>query len=264
MDRDATRPIIAVDKISKRFGLVTVLRQVSLDILPGEVVAVIGPSGSGKTTLLRCINLLESFEAGEVRLDGVPIGYETAAGGKRRRQRERDIAKARAAIGMAFQSFNLFPHMTVLRNVMVAPMRIKDVPRDAAQETAMRLLHRVGLGDKLDAYPRQLSGGQQQRVAIARALAMEPKVMLFDEVTSALDPELIGEVLAVLRQLAEAGMTMVIVTHEMQFARDVADRIVFMADGSIVEQGTPQQVFNEPRSDRLKAFLRRYHEAYLL
>ncbi len=264
MASDATRPIVAVDRLSKRFGLLTVLHEVSLDVLPGEVVAVIGPSGSGKTTLLRCINLLESFDAGEVRLDGAPIGYTVAANGKRRRQREREIAKARAAIGMAFQSFNLFPHMTVLRNVMVAPVRIKGVPRDAAEEIATRLLNRVGLGDKLDAYPRQLSGGQQQRVAIARALAMEPKVMLFDEVTSALDPELIGEVLAVLRQLADAGMTMVIVTHEMQFARDVADRIVFMADGSIVEQGTPQQIFNDPQSDRLKTFLRRYHEAYLL
>jgi polar amino acid transport system ATP-binding protein len=257
-------PLIAVDNLSKRFGRLTVLRDVSLDIARGEVVAVIGPSGSGKTTLLRCINLLEPFDAGEVRLDGIPIGYVTRRDGKRRRQPEREIAKARAAIGMAFQSFNLFPHMNVLRNVTAAPVRIKRVPRDAAEATARALLDRVGLGDKLDAYPRQLSGGQQQRVSIARALAMEPKAMLFDEVTSALDPELIGEVLAVLRQLAEAGMTMVIVTHEMQFARDVADRIVFMADGSIVEQGPPGQIFNDPRSDRLKAFLRRYREAYLL
>jgi polar amino acid transport system ATP-binding protein len=264
MASDATRPIITIDRLSKRFGALTVLREVSLDVLPGEVVAVIGPSGSGKTTLLRCINLLEAFDAGEVRLDGVPIGYSVAPDGRRRRQPEREIAKARAAIGMAFQSFNLFPHMTVLRNVMVAPLRIKRVPRDAAEQIAERLLNRVGLGDKLNAYPRQLSGGQQQRVAIARALAMEPKVMLFDEVTSALDPELVGEVLAVLRQLADAGMTMVTVTHEMQFAREVADRIVFMADGAIVEQGAPQQIFNDPQSDRLKAFLRRYREAYLL
>jgi len=258
------RPLIAVDRLFKRFGPLTVLRDVSLDIAPGEVVAVIGPSGSGKTTLLRCINLLEPFDAGEVRLDGTPIGYVTRRDGKRRRQPEREIAEARATIGMAFQSFNLFPHMTVLRNVMVAPVRIKHVPHAAAEETARTLLHRVGLGDKLDAYPRQLSGGQQQRVAIARALAMEPKAMLFDEVTSALDPELVGEVLAVLRQLAAAGMTMVIVTHEMQFARDIADRIVFMANGTVVEQGPPQQVFNDPQSDRLKAFLRRYREAYLL
>ena len=246
MPSDTTRPIITIDHLSKRFGPLVVLRDVCLAVMPGEVVAVIGPSGSGKTTLLRCINLLEPFDAGEVRLDDAPIGYVVAA------------------IGMAFQSFNLFPHMTVLRNVMVAPVRIKRVPRDAAHESAVRLLDRVGLADKMDAYPRQLSGGQQQRVAIARALAMEPKVMLFDEVTSALDPELVGEVLAVLRQLAEAGMTMVIVTHEMQFARDVADRIVFMAEGSIVEQGPPQQIFNDPQSERLKAFLRRYHEAYLL
>ena len=263
MASDRTRPIITIDHLSKRFGPLQVLRDVSLDVMPGEVVGVIGPSGSGKTTLLRCINLLESFDAGEVRLDGTPIGYVTTHG-KRRRQPEREIATARAAIGMAFQSFNLFPHMTVLRNVMVAPLRIKRVPREEAHETAVRLLNRVGLGDKLDSYPRQLSGGQQQRVAIARALAMEPKVMLFDEVTSALDPELVGEVLAVLRQLAEAGMTMVIVTHEMQFARDVADRVVFMAEGSIVEQGPPQQLFNDPQSDRLIAFLRRYREAYLL
>ncbi len=256
--------LIEVDHLSKRFGPLTVLREVSLDVAQGEVVAVIGPSGSGKTTLLRCINLLESFEAGQVRLEGMPIGYVTGRDGKRRRQPERDIAKARATIGMAFQSFNLFPHMTVLRNVMVAPVRIKRVPRDEAQAAARALLDRVGLADKLDAYPRQLSGGQQQRVAIARALAMEPKAMLFDEVTSALDPELVGEVLAVLRQLAVGGMTMVIVTHEMQFARDVADRIVFMAGGTIVEQGPPQQIFNDPHSDRLKAFLRRYREAYLL
>jgi polar amino acid transport system ATP-binding protein len=264
MPSDTPAPIISISHLSKQFGALQVLHDVSLDVLPGEVVAVIGPSGSGKTTLLRCINLLETFQDGQVMLDGVPVGYHVAANGKRRRLPEREIAKARAAVGMAFQSFNLFPHMTVLRNVMVAPVRIKGVPRETAQALAVSLLDRVGLSDKLDAYPRQLSGGQQQRVAIARALAMEPKVMLFDEVTSALDPELIGEVLAVLRQLADAGMTMVIVTHEMQFARDVADRIVFMAGGAIVEQGTPQQIFNDPQSDRLQAFLRRYREAYLL
>jgi polar amino acid transport system ATP-binding protein len=264
MPSNSTRPVITVDHLSKCFGPLVVLRDVSLEVMAGEVVAIIGPSGSGKTTMLRCINLLESFDAGEVRLEGVPIGYLTDPGGKRRRQPEREIATARAAIGMVFQSFNLFPHMTVLRNVMVAPVRIKGVPRAGAHAIALRLLDRVGLGDKVNAYPRQLSGGQQQRVAIARALAMEPKVMLFDEVTSALDPELVGEVLAVLRQLAEGGMTMVIVTHEMQFAREVADRIVFMTDGSIVEQGPPRQLFNDPQSDRLKAFLRRYREAYLL
>lgn len=256
---DAPAPIISIHRLSKWFGPLQVLREVSLDVSPGEVVAIIGPSGSGKTTLLRCINLLEAFQDGEVRLDGAPIGYRVAANGKRRRLPEREIAKARAAIGMAFQSFNLFPHMTALRNVMIAPLRIRGIPQEAAHDTAVRLLGRVGLADKLDAYPRQLSGGQQQRVAIARALAMEPKVMLFDEVTSALDPELVGEVLAVLRQLAEAGMTMVIVTHEMQFAREVGKRVLFMDAGRVLEDASPKAFFTSPQQARAKDFLRRVH-----
>jgi polar amino acid transport system ATP-binding protein len=258
----ATAPTIEARGVSKSFGPLRVLRDVSLAIPRGAAVAIVGPSGSGKTTLLRCMNLLEEFEAGEMLLEGAPIGYGPAP--RRRRLPEREIARARAQIGMVFQSFNLFPHMSVLRNVTVAPVRIRGLPAAEAEATAVRLLERVGLGDKLPAYPSQLSGGQQQRVAIARALAMEPKVMLFDEVTSALDPELVGEVLAVLRQLAGEGTTMAIVTHEMQFARDVADRIVFMAEGAVVEEGPPAQIFGDPQTERLRAFLRRYREAYLL
>jgi ABC-type polar amino acid transport system ATPase subunit len=258
----ATVPAIEARGVCKSFGPLRVLRDVSLAIPRGAAVAIVGPSGSGKTTLLRCMNLLEEFEAGEMLLDGAPIGYGPAP--RRRRLPEREIARARARIGMVFQSFDLFPHMSVLRNVTVAPVRIRGLLASEAEAAAVRLLERVGLGDKLSAYPSQLSGGQQQRVAIALALAMEPKVMLFDEVTSALDPELVGEVLAVLRQLAEEGTTMAIVTHEMQFARDVADRIVFMAEGAVVEEGPPAQIFGDPQTERLRAFLRRYREAYLL
>jgi polar amino acid transport system ATP-binding protein len=256
-------PLIRIDRLGKRFGPIEVLRDISLAVQPSEAVAIIGPSGSGKTTLLRCINLLEEFQSGAIVFDGAPIGYDTGPAG-RRRMPERAIAETRARIGMVFQGFNLFPHMTVLANVMVAPNRIQRIPRNQAQARAKDLLDRVGLAEKASAYPSQLSGGQQQRVAIARALAMQPKVMLFDEVTSALDPELVGEVLAVMRQLAQDGMTMVIVTHEMHFAREVADRIVFMADGAIVEQGPPDQLLKDPQSERLRAFLRRYREAYLL
>jgi polar amino acid transport system ATP-binding protein len=241
-----------------------VLRGVSLTVSKGETVAVIGPSGSGKTTLLRCINLLEEFEGGEIVFDGDPIGYRGGPDGSRHRLPERAIAASRSQIGIVFQSFNLFPHMTVLRNITAAPVRVKGIDRAAAQRTARDLLARVGLSDKEGEYPIRLSGGQQQRVAIARALAMQPKLMLFDEVTSALDPELVGEVLAVIKQLADDGMTMVLVTHEMQFARDVADTVVFMADGMIVEQGPPKTLFANPTTDRLRTFLRRYHEAYLL
>jgi polar amino acid transport system ATP-binding protein len=257
-------PLIRIDGLGKRFGPLTVLRDISLRVHTSEAVAIIGPSGSGKTTLLRCINLLEEFQSGSIHFDGAPIGYDTQPSGRRRRMPERAIAATRARIGMVFQGFNLFPHMTALANVMVAPNRIQGVPRAEAEARAKALLDRVGLADKAGAYPRQLSGGQQQRVAIARALAMQPKVMLFDEVTSALDPELVGEVLAVMRQLAESGMTMVIVTHEMHFAREVADRIVFMAEGAVVEQGPPDQLLKDPQSDRLRAFLRRYRDAYLL
>ena len=261
---EAVAPLIEIRGLTKRFGANEVLRQVSLTIPRGQTVAVIGPSGSGKTTMLRCINLLEEFEDGEIFFDGEPIGYRVAADGRRRRLPERDIAASRSNIVIVFQSFNLFPHMTVLRNITAAPVRVRGIDRAVAERTARDLLARIGLADKADEYPIRLSGGQQQRVAIARALAMQPKLMLFDEVTSALDPELVGEVLAVIKQLAEDGMTMVLVTHEMQFARDVADTIVFMAEGQIVERGPPKALFANPQSERLRVFLRRYHEAYLL
>jgi ABC-type polar amino acid transport system ATPase subunit len=261
---EAAAPLIEIRGLTKRFGSNEVLRQVSLTIARGQTVAVIGPSGSGKTTMLRCINLLEEFEDGEIIFDGEPIGYRVASDGRRRRLPERDIAASRSNIGIVFQSFNLFPHMTVLRNITAAPVRVRGTDRAAAERTARDLLGRIGLSDKANEHPIRLSGGQQQRVAIARALAMQPKLMLFDEVTSALDPELVGEVLAVIKQLAEDGMTMVLVTHEMQFARDVADTIVFMAEGQIVEHGPPKTIFANPQSERLRVFLRRYHEAYLL
>ena len=257
-------PMVEVRHVLKRFGPVTVLNDVSLTVGRGEVVAVIGPSGSGKTTLLRCINFLEEFESGTIAVDAESVGYRIDSSGRLVRRPEREIAAARAGTGMVFQHFNLFPHMTAMRNVMAAPVRVKGIPSEAAEASARMLLAQVGLADKVNEYPIRLSGGQQQRVAIARALAMQPKLMLFDEVTSALDPELVGEVLAVIRQLVKDGMTMVIVTHEMQFAREVAHRVVFMADGVIVEQGAPQTLFAEPSSDRLRAFLKRYREAYLL
>lgn len=256
--------LIEIRGLSKRFGTHQVLQDLSLTVARGQTVAVIGPSGSGKTTMLRCINLLEEFEAGEIIFDGEPIGYHRGANGHRKRLPERTIAAARSNIGIVFQSFNLFPHMTVLRNIIAAPMRVKGIDRATAERAARDLLAQVGLADKIGEYPMRLSGGQQQRVAIARALAMQPKLMLFDEVTSALDPELVGEVLAVIKQLAEDGMTLVLVTHEMQFARDVADLVVFMADGRIVEQGPPKTLFANPQSDRLRTFLHRYQEAYLL
>jgi polar amino acid transport system ATP-binding protein len=257
------RPMLAMDGVSKRFGALEVLRNISLSVSSGEVVVVIGPSGSGKTTLLRCINMLEDYEQGVVVIDGEPIGYRLdPTTGQRQRMSEREIAAAREHIGMVFQSYNLFPHMTVLHNITAAPIRVKGVPRARAEERARELLAMVGLSDKVAEYPARLSGGQQQRVAIARALAMDPKIMLFDEVTSALDPELVGEVLAAMQQLARAGMTMVVVTHEMSFARDIADRIVFMDGGVIVEQGKPDQLLFSPTTDRVRAFLKRYNDRY--
>jgi polar amino acid transport system ATP-binding protein len=255
------RPMLEISGISKRFGAVEVLRDVSLSVAPGEVVVVIGPSGSGKTTLLRCINLLEDYERGTITVDGEPIGYRRE-GKDRVRMSGRDIAAARAKVGMVFQSFNLFPHMSVLQNIVAAPVRVKGVPRARAEARARELLAMVGLSDKAGEYPVRLSGGQQQRVAIARALAMDPKIMLFDEVTSALDPELVGEVLAAMQQLAQGGMTMVVVTHEMSFARDIADRIVFIDDGVIVEEGKPDEILFTPRTDRVRAFLKRYNDRY--
>jgi polar amino acid transport system ATP-binding protein len=250
--------------IVKRFGTNEVLRGVSLRVARGETVVVIGPSGSGKTTLLRCVNLLEDYQQGTVRVDGEPIGYTLDRNDQRQRMTEREIAAAREKVGIVFQSYNLFPHMTVLQNIAVAPIRVRGIPRPKAEQRARDLLAMVGLSDKVDAYPARLSGGQQQRVAIARALAMDPKIMLFDEVTSALDPELVGEVLAAMRQLARDGMTMIVVTHEMSFARDVADRVVFMDGGVIAEEGAPEEMFTSPRSERVRQFLKRYNDRYRL
>jgi len=255
--------MLAMSGVVKNFGANQVLRGISLDVAPGEAVVVIGPSGSGKTTLLRCINLLEDYQEGTVTVDGAPIGYRIdPRGGQRLRMSEREIAAAREQVGIVFQSYNLFPHMTVLQNIVAAPIKVKGVPRAKAEARARDLLALVGLSDKVHEYPVRLSGGQQQRVAIARALAMDPKIMLFDEVTSALDPELVGEVLAAMQQLARDGMTMVVVTHEMSFARDVADRIVFMDGGVIVEEGKPDQLFGAPRTDRVRQFLKRYNDRY--
>ena len=257
------RPMLEIAGLRKRFGTVEVLRDVSLAVSPGEVVVVIGPSGSGKTTLLRCTNLLEEYERGTIMIDGEPIGYRIdGRSGRRSRMSEREIARARERIGMVFQSFNLFPHMNVLQNIVAAPIRVKRIERRQAEARARELLAMVGLSDKATEHPIRLSGGQQQRVAIARALAMDPKIMLFDEITSALDPELVGEVLAAMQQLASDGMTMVVVTHEMSFARDIADRIVFMDGGVIVEEGKPDQLLFAPQTERVRAFLRRYNDRY--
>jgi len=256
--------VIRVRGLVKRFGQHTVLHGIDLDVARGQVVVVIGPSGSGKTTLLRCLNFLEEYDDGEVVVDGALLGYRRGADGRLGRRSEEEIAKSRSEIGMVFQSFNLFPHKSVLDNITLAPIYIKGVRRDVAKQVATELLTKVGLAHKADAYPGTLSSGQQQRVAIARALAMQPKVMLFDEVTSALDPELVGEVLTVMRGLAEDGMTMVIVSHEMQFAREVAHRVVFLDGGRILEEGPPKTLFREPSSERLHAFLRRFTEGYKL
>jgi polar amino acid transport system ATP-binding protein len=260
---DTPRLMLDMRGVAKRFGANEVLRGVSLSVPRGKTVVVIGPSGSGKTTLLRCINMLEDYEAGTVAVDGVPVGYAAdPKTGRRQRMSERDIAAARETIGIVFQSYNLFPHMSVLSNIVAAPVRVKGVPRATAEARARELLAMVGLSDREKEYPARLSGGQQQRVAIARALAMDPKIMLFDEVTSALDPELVGEVLAAMRQLARDGMTMVVVTHEMSFARDVADRIVFMDGGVIVEEGPPETLFSAPKTERVRQFLRRHNDRY--
>jgi ABC-type polar amino acid transport system ATPase subunit len=250
------RPMVAIRNVSKWFGHHRVLTDVSLSVNSGEAVVIIGPSGSGKTTLLRTINFLEEYDKGEIEVDGELIGYSQKPGVGRVRRSERELASARAKTGMVFQSFNLFPHMTVLENIVAAPVRVKKISRGEAETRARDLLARFGLLEKIKEYPLRLSGGQQQRVAIVRALAMDPKVMLFDEVTSALDPELVEEVLSAMKQLAREGMTMVVVTHEMQFARDVAHRVVFMDDGSIIEEGDPAAIFSSPRSSRLKAFLK--------
>src|SRR5919199_1241604 len=240
--------------VRKRFGAQEVLGGIDLEVAPREVLAIIGPSGSGKSTFLRCINHLERIDGGELRIDGELVGYREHAG-RLHELRESEVAKRRAGIGMVFQRFNLFPHMTALDNVAAAPVIVRRETRASARDHAKRLLDRVGLADKAGAYPAQLSGGQQQRVAIARALAMRPKLMLFDEPTSALDPELVGEVLDVMRALAADGMTMIVVTHEIGFARQVADRVVFMDDGVIVEQGPPSELLDNPREERTRRFL---------
>jgi polar amino acid transport system ATP-binding protein len=251
--------MVSIRNLHKSYGELQVLKGVDLDIAPGEVVCVIGPSGSGKTTMLRCVNFLETYQDGRIYVDGELVGYREQ-NGQLKPASEKEIAKLRAETSMVFQQFNLFPHMTALRNITFGPMKVRGVKKADAEVNARRLLARVGLEEKADSYPSQLSGGQQQRVAIARALAMEPKVILFDEVTSALDPELVGEVLAVMTDLAQShGVTMIVVTHEMGFAREVADRIVFMDGGVIVEQGEPRDVLEHPESDRLQAFLRRLH-----
>jgi polar amino acid transport system ATP-binding protein len=246
--------MIRLEGITKSFGALRVLDDVSLEVSAGEVVCVIGPSGAGKSTMLRCINHLERVDSGTIYIEGQPV-YRYFRDGKLVVDPDRRIEQVRSQVGMVFQSFNLFPHFTVLQNVMVSPVHVLGEPKDEVRERAQVLLDKVGLTAKTDAYPHELSGGQQQRVAIARALAMRPKVMLFDEVTSALDPELVAEVLRVMRQLASEGMTMIVVTHEMGFARDVADRVVFMADGAIVEVAPPSELFKAPKSERTQRFL---------
>jgi polar amino acid transport system ATP-binding protein len=248
------RLMVKAEGVHKRFGHVEVLKGIDLEVAPSEVLCVIGPSGSGKSTFLRCINHLEKIDAGRLWVDGNLVGYREH-GGKLHELRDREVAAQRRDIGMVFQRFHLFPHMTALENVVEAPLRVKGIAKQAARARGGELLERVGLGDRVHNYPNQLSGGQQQRVAIARALAMEPKLMLFDEPTSALDPELVGEVLDVMRGLAADGMTMVVVTHEMGFAREVGDTVVFMDDGVVVEAGDPQQVLTDPRHERTRAFL---------
>ena len=247
-------PMVKAESVCKNFGALKVLKGVTLEIGRGQVLVLVGPSGSGKSTFLRCINHLEQVNAGRLYVDGDLIGY-TERGGKLHEMAPRDAAKQRRDIGMVFQHFNLFPHRTALANIIEAPMQVKGVKKAAALERAKDLLEQVGLSDKATAYPAQLSGGQQQRVAIARALAMSPKLMLFDEPTSALDPELVGEVLGVMKKLASEGMTMVVVTHEMGFAREVADQLVFMDGGVIVESGNPREVLSNPQHERTQAFL---------
>jgi len=251
---DSTAEMVRADNVHKSFGALDVLKGVDLVVKSGEVCCVLGPSGSGKSTFLRCINHLEKINAGRIFVDGELVGYRER-GGKLHELREKEVAAQRRAIGMVFQRFNLFPHMTVLANVMEAPCKVKKEGKSDVRERAVALLDRVGLGDKVDSYPGQLSGGQQQRVAIARALAMRPKLMLFDEPTSALDPELVGEVLDVMKDLAGDGMTMVVVTHEIGFAREVGDSLIFMDGGVVVEQGPPREVIANPQQERTKAFL---------
>lgn len=237
--------IIQIQGLNKWFGRLHVLREVNLEVAAGEMVVIVGPSGSGKSTLIRCINRLEDFQQGEVFVDGIPL------------RSAQNLEAVRREVGMVFQQFNLFPHMTVLQNAALAPQKVRRWPKEQAERKAMELLERVGIADQAHKYPGQLSGGQQQRVAIARALAMEPKIMLFDEPTSALDPEMVGEVLDVMRDLAESGMTMLVVTHEMAFAKEVADRVIVMDQGQILEQAPPSVIFQNPTHERTRTFLQR-------
>ncbi|MET9882578.1 amino acid ABC transporter ATP-binding protein [Streptomyces sp. NPDC006430] len=249
-----TQPMVKAEGVHKSYGAAHILRGIDLEVAPREVFCLVGPSGSGKSTFLRCINHLERINSGRLSVDGQLVGYRQK-GDKLYELKDSEVAAQRREIGMVFQRFNLFPHMTAIENVMEAPVMVKGESKAVARERAIRLLDRVGLGDKGGNYPTQLSGGQQQRVAIARALAMEPKLMLFDEPTSALDPELVGDVLDVMRDLAESGMTMIVVTHEMGFAREVGDNLVFMDGGVVVESGHPRDVLGNPQHDRTKAFL---------
>ena len=250
----SAEPMVKAEAVYKNYGRLEVLRGIDLEVSPREVMCVIGPSGSGKSTFLRCINHLEKIDAGRLSVDGELVGYRER-GDRLYELPDREVCRKRAEIGMVFQRFNLFPHMTALQNVVEAPIRVKKESRPDAEAQARALLERVGLTDKTNAYPNQLSGGQQQRVAIARALAMQPKLMLFDEPTSALDPELVGEVLDVIRGLAQDGMTMIVVTHEMGFAREVGDSLVFMDSGVIVEMGSPRDVLANPQHERTRSFL---------
>jgi len=250
-------PLIEISGLTKSFGRLSVLKGIDLTVEKGQVVAIIGPSGSGKTTLLRCINFLEEYDGGSIRIDGVEVGY-VERGGKRRRRRERDLAKIRIEAAMVFQQFNLFPHMSAAENVMLGLVKARGKSKTQARQIAEKWLSRVGLGEKTDALPAHLSGGQQQRVGIARAVAMEPKVLLLDEITSALDPELVSEVLQVVKDLAKEGRTMILVTHEMAFAKDVADRVIFADNGQVIIDAPPAIVFNEQPNERLQTFLARF------
>ncbi len=241
--------IVSMQRLNKYFGDLHVLKNIDLTVKQGEVVVIIGASGSGKSTLIRCVNGLEEYESGELTVDSEKLAPKGSS--------QKALSTIRKEVGMVFQQFNLFPHLTVQKNIMLAPMKVKEASKSAAAETAVRLLDRVGIGSQADKYPSQLSGGQQQRVAIARALAMEPRLMLFDEPTSALDPEMIGEVLDVMRELAKEGMTMMVVTHEMGFAREVADRVIYIHEGQIVEEGKPEDVFDNPQNERTQSFLSR-------
>ncbi|MCQ2003717.1 amino acid ABC transporter ATP-binding protein [Rhizobium sp. NRK18] len=255
MSTAANNTLLDIKNLHKRYGDLEVLKGVDCSMQQGEVISIIGSSGSGKTTMLRCINMLEEFQGGQIRLDGEQIGY-IEEGGTRKRRSEKDIARQRSMTGMAFQQFNLFPHMTAAGNVMLGLVKVKKMPRDEARALAEKWLARVGLAERADHYPGQLSGGQQQRVAIARAIAMNPRLMLFDEVTSALDPELVGEVLQVIKGLASDGMSMLLVTHEMRFAYEVSHRVIFMNKGVIAEEGDPKEMFHRPKTERLAEFLK--------